>query len=139
MRTMEHDCLGTLRANHFNDFGQPTFLNHVTVASVQSILITTLKSPLPSPKNIFATTHPHTHTRQPLEHRPIPKPQPGKSSHTPAMVENAVSSTATPDEPSFLALPAELRNLVYSFLFKNKGRTLLHNARAWPYSDVPCE
>ncbi|CAN9315448.1 unnamed protein product [Alternaria sp. RS040] len=50
-------------------------------------------------------------------------------------IPKQVSSPADPKEPSFLNLPAEIRNRIYEFLFTRDEPVLLHNAKA--YHAVP--
>ena len=54
-------------------------------------------------------------------------------SHGATIVEPAqvTSRPADPSEPSFLQLPAEIRNAVYELLFTNDGPVFLHNADAF--------
>ncbi|KAI4920847.1 hypothetical protein J4E85_008962 [Alternaria conjuncta] len=55
------------------------------------------------------------------------------TSHNATIVEpmQATSHPANPSKPSFLELPAEIRNAVYELLFKNDGPVFLHNADAF--------
>jgi len=54
------------------------------------------------------------------------------SHHATIMAPTQVTSHPTdPSIPSFLGLPAEIRNAVYELLFKNDGPVFLHNADAF--------
>ncbi|KAG9188006.1 hypothetical protein G6011_01929 [Alternaria panax] len=46
-------------------------------------------------------------------------------------IPKKLSSPADPKEPSFLDLPAEIRNQVYELLFERDEPVLLHNAKAY--------
>lgn len=46
-------------------------------------------------------------------------------------IPKRVSSPADPNEPSFLNLPAEIRNRIYELLFTRDEPVLLHNAKAY--------
>ncbi|CAN9172883.1 unnamed protein product [Alternaria alternata] len=46
-------------------------------------------------------------------------------------IPKQVSSPADPKEPSFLNLPAEIRNRIYELLFTRDEPVLLHNAKAY--------
>ena len=50
---------------------------------------------------------------------------------TTMQIPKQISSPADPKEPSFLNLPAEIRNQIYELLFTREEPVLLHNAKAY--------